>query len=371
MDIFPVMAIMGPRQCGKTTLARSIAANDPSHDPALNYFDLESPVSLARLEEPWTALSGLKSLVVIDEIQRRPDLFPVLRVLVDRPEAPANFLILGSASTELIRQSSESLTGRIGHLELTPFAMREYGPALMRTSWLRGGYPRSFLAKTDNASWLWREAYLRTYLEQDVREFGIGASVGVVRRLWQTIGYRHAQVVNLSEMARDLQVSSQTVRRYLDILAGTFAVRLLPPWFENAGKRLVKSPKLYIRDSGLLHAVTGVRHLSELEGSFGVGPSWEGFAMEECLRATSAAPYFWTTHNAAEIDLVLVSGRSRLGVEFKFTDAPKRTRSMLTALDELHLEGILVVYPGEAAYSLGDRIQVVSLPEAVRRLSMF
>ena len=353
------VVLIGPRQCGKTTLARQlVSAESP------NYLDLEDPASLVRLEEPMTALRSLKGLVVIDEVQRRPDLFPVLRVLTDRKPLPARFLILGSASPDLMRQSSESLAGRIETIAMSGFSMFEVGKAAYPRHWLRGGFPPSFLARTESDSLAWRKNFIQTFLERDLPQWGIGTPSAALLRFWTMLAHYHGQTWNAAEPARSLGVSEPTVRRYLDILSGVFMARQLPPWHANLKKRQVKAPKIYFRDTGLLHYLLGIRSEKDLLGHPKSGASWEGYVIEEAIKATEPDEvYYWATHSGAEIDLVLVKRGRMLGVECKRMDAPRMTPSMRTALEELKLEQIAVVYPGAKRYSLGDRVAAVPLEE--------
>lgn len=353
----PVVALLGPRQCGKTTLARRLVRAG-----AANYFDLEDPVSLARLAEPMTALAGLRGTVVIDEIQRRPDLFPVLRVLADRRPRRARFLILGSASPALLRQSSESLAGRIETVALGGFSVGDVGAARLGRLWLRGGYPRAFLARSHRESAVWRRELIRTYLERDVPQLGVGVPAPTLLRFWAMLAHYHGNVWSAADPARSLGVSEPTVRRYLDLLAGLFLVRQLPPWHQNLGKRQVKSPKLYVRDSGLLHQLLGIGSDRELLVHPGAGASWEGFAIEEALTVVEPdEAYFWATHQGAELDLLLFVGGRRIGVEVKRVDAPRVTPSMRIAMEDLRLERLVVVYPGGRAYRLGEGMDAVPL----------
>jgi len=356
-----VVALIGPRQCGKTTLAQQFLAAD-----SLNYFDLEDPVGLARLVEPVTALQDLKGLVVIDEIQRRPELFPVLRVLADRKPLPARFLILGSASPDLMRQSSESLAGRMETLPMGGFGLSEIGVEKFSRHWLRGGLPLAFLARTEADSLAWRKNFIQTFLERDLPQWGIGAPATALLRFWTMLAHYHGQTWNAADPARSLGVSETTVRRYLDILTGVFMVRQLPPWHANLGKRQVKAPKIYFRDSGLLHQLLGIRSVKELLAHPKSGASWEGYALEETIQAAEPdEAYFWGTHAGAEIDLVMVKGGRKLGVEFKRADAPQLTPSMRIALEDLKLKQIAVVYPGDRRYSLHDQVEAVPLKALV------
>lgn len=352
-----VVMLSGPRQCGKTTMARQFIADD-----SLNYFDLEDPSSLSRLEEPMTALRSLRGLIVIDEVQRRPDLFPVLRVLSDRTPLPARFLILGSASPELLRQSSESLAGRIETVAMSGFSMAEVGSRAQPRHWLRGGFPPAFLSRTEADSIAWRKNFIQTFLERDLPQWGIGIPPAALLRFWSMLAHYHGQIWNSTEPARSLGVSEPTVRRYLDILSGVFMVRQLQPWHANLKKRQVKSPKIYLRDTGLLHHLLGLRSEKELLSHPKCGASWEGYVIEEALKAVEPEEaYYWATHSGAEIDLILLKNGRRLGLECKRRDAPAATPSMRNALEDLKLEQIAVVYPGSKRYSLSNRINVVPL----------
>jgi len=361
----PVVALLGPRQAGKTTLARQVARSGlfPCNE-AVNYFDLEDPAHLARLANPRLALQGLEGLVVVDEVQHRPDLFPTLRVLVDRDDSAARFLVLGSASRDLIRQGSETLAGRIQFVEVTPFQLRETGAQAVDTLWVRGGLPPSFLAESDDASWRWREAYVKTFLERDIPALGIQIPPATLRRFWTMLAHYHGQQFNASEIGKSLGVADTTVARYLDILVGTFMVRRLLPWFENIGKRQIKRPKIYFRDSGILHLLLGLPGMEQMVTHPRLGASWEGFALEEIIRWTEASEeevYFWGVHNQAELDLLLFLKGRRLGFEVKYTDAPRATASQQQAVAQLGLESLTIVVPGEADYPLGDRIRVLGL----------
>src|SRR5262245_32635262 len=354
-----VVALLGPRQCGKTTLARQLVPADSE-----NYFDLEDPQSVARLAEPNLALRPLKGLVVIDEVQRRPDLFPLLRVLADRKPLRARFLILGSAAPDLLRQSSESLAGRMETVHLEGFRLADLGAQAQGRLWLRGGFPLSYTARSENDSVAWRRQFVQTFLERDIPDLGVQIPAMALRRFWNMLAHYHAQIWNGAELARALAVGESTVRRYLDLLAGVFMVRQLPPWFENLGKRQVKAPKVYVRDSGLLHALLGVAGQRDLELHPKIGASWEGFAIEELIKALRPDEhYFWATHQGAELDLLLFKNGRRIGVECKRTDAPTLTTSMRIALDDLKLDRLIVAYPGERRYALADRLEVVPLAE--------
>ena len=356
-----VTALIGPRQAGKTTLARQYVPVD-----AINYFDLEDPISLARLDEPMTALSGLSGLIVIDEIQRRPDLFPLLRVLVDRDPLPARFLILGSASPELLRQSSESLAGRIETITMSGFGLAEVGFEFQAEHWLRGGFPRAYLAASEADSYAWRKNFIQTFLERDIPQFGINIPANSLLRFWIMLAHYHGQVWNGSELARAMGISQKMVRRYLDILEGFFMVRQLQPWYANLKKRQVKSPKVYFRDTGLLHNLLGIQSELDLVTNPKLGASWEGYVIEESLKALQPeAAYFWATHSGAELDLLLHKGGKLWGVECKRMDAPKLTPSMKNAVSNLGLAHLFVVYPGDRRYGLGERVTVVPLKEMV------
>lgn len=358
MKVHPVCGVLGPRQVGKTTLARQYAEHytqGPVH-----FFDLENPFDLARLEEPFTALSQLEGLVIIDEIQYVPNLFPILRVLVD--ERPRQFLILGRASRDLIHQSSETLAGRIGYIELTPFTLEETGN--FQTLWRRGGFPRSFLSPSEEESFLWRQAYITTFLERDIPNLGFRIPAVQMRRFWMMLSHVHGQIFNASDLGRSLSISDHVTRKYLDILVGTFMMRSLQPWFENISKRQVKSPKVYFRDSGILHTLLGLNTQEDIERHPKLGASWEGFALEEIIRLYGARAeecYFWATQAGAELDLLLFHGGKRLGFEFKYADAPRLTPSMKIAFEDLNLDHLTVVYPGDKHYDLNDKMSVIGI----------
>lgn len=356
-----VVALLGPRQCGKTTLARTFL---PASSP--QYFDLENPKRLKLLEDSMLALEPLRGLVVIDEVQRRPELFPVLRVLADRVPLPAKFLILGSASTELLQQSSESLAGRLATIELSGFTGAEVGLPQTDKLWQRGGFPSSFLARTEAESVLWREDFIRTFAERDVAQFGGRLSSAAVLRFWAMVAHYHGQVWNAAEPARSLGVSEPTVRRYLDLLSGLFMVRQLQPWHENLAKRQVKSPKVYVRDSGVFHQLMGIRSASDLLQHPKCGASWEGFVLEQVLAvAGTRDAYFWATHQGAELDLLLLKDGRRYGVEIKRQDAARMTPSIRTALEDLKLEHVTVVYPGPHPYAIADKVSAVPLSSLI------
>jgi uncharacterized protein len=353
----PAVALIGPRQVGKTTLARSLLAPDSP-----NYFDLEDPQVEAQLAEPMTALQPLRGLVVIDEVQQAPELFRRLRVLVDRPGNPARFLLLGSASPALLRQSSESLAGRIEIIEMGGFTLEETGAAQAGRLWWRGGFPRSYLAADDGASRAWRRSFIRTVVERDLPMLGMNAPAPALQRFWAMLAHYHGQIWNAAEPARSLGVNESTVRRYLDWMTQAFLVRQLSPWHANLGKRQVKAPKVYVRDTGLLHELLGIESGPALHRHPKSGASWEGFALDQVLRiARPDEAWFWATHGGAELDLLMVKNGRRIGVEFKRADAPGSTRSMHEALKDLALDALYVVYPGDRRYRLSDRIEVVPL----------
>jgi hypothetical protein len=350
------VVLVGPRQVGKTTLARSLLPAG-----AATYFDLEDPRVEAQLESPMLALEPLRGLVVIDEVQRAPGLFKVLRVLMDRDPPPARFLLLGSASPGLLRQSGESLAGRVEVLEIGGFALDEAAGARERL-WLRGGYPRSYLAATEADSRAWRDAFISLFLERDLPQLGINVPPPAMRRFWTMLAHFNGQVWNAAEPARSLGVNESTVRRHLDWLTQTFMVRQLQPWFENLGKRQVKAPKIYFRDTGLLHALLGIADAPALAAHPKSGASWEAFALEQVLQV--AAPdeaWFWATHAGAEVDLLMIKDGRRVGIEFKRTDAPRLTPSMRIALRDLRLDALYAVYPGERRYTLADAVEAVPL----------
>lgn len=363
LDQFPVVGLIGSRQVGKTTLAMSLADSFPG---AVTRFDLEDPRHLGRLDDPMFALEGLRGLVVLDEIQLRPELFPVLRVLADRPGAPARFLVLGSASPELLRQSSESLAGRIAYHELQGFSLDEAGPENLGTLWLRGGYPRSYIAPSEPASGTWRQQFIRTYLERDLSELGIQLPSTTMRRFWTMLAHYHGEIWNASELARAFGVSNKTVLNYLETLCSTFMAKRLEPWHENIAKRQVKAPKIYLADSGILHTLLGLETRDDLLSHPKVGASWEGFAIGEVVSHLGARPeecFFWKLHSGAELDLLIRRGNIRRGFELKLTSSPRVTASMRAALEVLGLDELVVLHAGEESYPLAPRIQAVALRE--------
>ncbi|MBE3144480.1 MAG: ATP-binding protein [Planctomycetes bacterium] len=360
-------ALLGPRQVGKTTLARLFAENQLT-----TFFDLESVPDQRRLQNPELVLGNLEGLVILDEIQQMPDLLSTLRVLVDRPGQKAHYIILGSASPEIIRNASETLAGRIEFIELNGFDLSEVGNSNWQPLWLRGGFPRSFLAETENDSLAWREGFVRTFLERDIPQLGIQIPATAMRRFWTMLAHYHGQTWNGSELGRAMGLSDKTVRGYLDILTGAFMVRQLQPWVENTNKRQVRAPKIYLRDSGLLHSLLNIQDVNNLFGHPKVGASWEGFAIEQVLQIIRPSEaYFWATHNGAELDLLFFHRGKRYGIEVKFSEAPEITRSMQTALHDLDLSYLWVVYPGTQAYQVDKRISVLPLqkiPDLVHQL---
>jgi predicted AAA+ superfamily ATPase len=361
----PVCVLLGPRQCGKTTLARELAKRGQSH-----YFDLETAVGRARLATPELTLTPLTGLVVIDEVQRQPELFAVLRPLADRSRRKSRFLLLGSASPELVRGVSESLAGRVGFVNLGPFNLHEVGKTKSQRLWRRGGFPRAFLARSDAISWDWRQDFIRTFLERDIPQLGIRIPAETLRRFWMMVAHYHAQIWNGAELARALGTTEHTVRGYLDLLTATFLLRQLAPWFENLGKRQYKAPKVYVRDSGLLHALLSVQSQADLEGHPKYGASWEGFALEQILSVVGADQvYFWGTHSGAELDLLLIRRGRRYGVEFKTSSAPVMTKSLHIAMADLKLERAWIVYPGTETYAVHERVSAISLDRVLNALA--
>lgn len=357
LEFSPVVAILGPRQSGKTTLARQLTAD--------HYFDLENPRDLARLEQAQITLESLQGLVVIDEVQLRPDLFSLLRYLVDCPDS-ARFLILGSASRDLIRQGSQTLAGRIFLLQLDGFTLDEVGPAAWRQLWWRGGFPRAFLAPDDELSLKWLEDYVSTFLERDVPQFGIQVPAATLRRFWIMLSHYHANVVNYSELGRSLQVADTTIRHYVDILESTLMIRVLRPWFSNTSKRLLKRPKIYLRDSGIFHRLQAIDDFERLLSHPKLGASWEGFALNQCIRLSGIPEerfFFWATQGGAEVDLFWQQNGKNYAVEFKYADAPRRTKSMLAAIKDLDLNHLWIVYPGRQLYPIDSTITVLPVTE--------
>jgi uncharacterized protein len=350
----PVVGLLGARQVGKSTLARQL---EPAH-----FYDLENPRDRARLADPIAELAPLKGLVVLDEIQRVPEIFSVLRVLADRRPRRARFLVLGSASPALLRQSSESLAGRIELHELGGLKLREVGAAKLDRLWLRGGFPDSFLARSDRDSFIWRNSYVRAVLERDLPMLGVALPATTLERFWHMLAHVHGGILNWSELGRSMGVTDMTVRRYLDILAQTFLVRVLKPWHENISKRQVKSPKVYVRDSGVLHALLDIETAKALSGHPKVGPSWEGFCIEQLIATLGVEPrqcFFWATQQGAELDLLVLKGTRRTGYELKLNSAPTLTPSMRIAVEDLRLDELVVVHHGTDTFRLAPKIRAV------------
>lgn len=361
----PVTLLLGPRQCGKTTLARQLA-----EERRATYFDLEDPETPLRPEAAKQVLAPLRGLVVIDEFQRQPRLFELIRVLADRKPLPARFLILGSASPTLVKGASETLAGRVAHCEMAGFDVLEIPVRRHTALWIRGGFPRSFLARSERESNAWRAHFLQTFLERDVPQLGIRIAAHTLRRAWTMLAHYHGQLWNAAELARSMGVGEAAARHYLDVLTGAFMVRQLPPWFENVGKRLVKAPKIYLRDTGLLHSLLGLSARFDVLAHPKLGASWEGFALEQAIRLMNAEhdAFFYRTHAGAELDLLVTRHGRRYGYEFKHADAPTLTKSMRVALEDLGLARLWVVHPGERAYPLHERVEVVPLSKLAMRI---
>jgi uncharacterized protein len=352
-----IVVLTGPRQCGKTTLARELVPDD-----SVNYFDLEDPASLVRLEEPMTALDSLRGLVVIDEVQRRADLFPVLRVLADRRDNPARFLILGSASGELLRQTSESLAGRMERITISGFSLPELGEEAEQVLWLRGGFPLSYLAATEEDSLFWRKHFMQTLLERDFPQWGVRVPAIALQRFWTMLAHYHGQTWNAAEPARALGVGESTTRRHLDLMSDAFMIRQLQPFYANLRKRQVKAPKIYVRDSGLLHRLLGINTLKDLLTHPKQGASWEGFVIEQILMTqTHDEAFFWASHQGAEIDLILRQSDRLVGIECKRTDTPCMTPSIRIALEDLGLDRVVVIYPGTKRFPITPQVEAVPL----------
>lgn len=357
----PVTAILGPRQCGKTTIARKLGEEKPS-----TFFDLEDPDDFELLKNSAKqVLSQQTGLIVIDEIQRLPELFPFLRVLADQQVSDRKFLVLGSASPDLIRNSSESLAGRIGFVDLTGFRLDEVGIENLSSLWLRGGFPRSYLATNDQQSYQWRQDFIRTFLERDIALLGFNIPPQTMRRFWMMLAHYHGQIWKASEFARSLGVSEPTVKRYLDILSGAYMVRQVQPWYENLQKRQVKAPKIFIRDSGLLHALLSLQG-SEIQTNMKLGASWEGFVVEQILNQIKTRDfYYWRTHAGLELDLLVMTNGKRIGFEIKFSETPKVTRSMHQIIEDLKLDQFFIVYQGKHRLVMEDRIQLLPVNDIV------
>jgi predicted AAA+ superfamily ATPase len=364
----PVVGIIGARQVGKTTLARLLITG--LRGP-FSYFDLENPEDLARLDDPMLAIKGLKGLVVIDEIQRRPNLFPVLRVLADRPKPAPRFLVLGSASPDLLRQGSETLAGRIFYHELGGFSLDEVGGENHMRLWLRGGFPRSYLARSHAESDEWRRGFIRTFMERDIPQLGMTIRSTTLHRFWTMLAHYHGQIWNASEFARSFGVADTTVRNYLDLLTSALVIRQLLPWHENISKRQVRAPKVYVADSGVLHSLLNLRTQTDLEGHPKVGASWEGFVLGQIIRQLAVRPdecFFWATHGGAELDLLIVSGQQRLGFEVKRTSSPRLTPSMRNALFDLKLRRLDVIHAGDQTFPMEEKVRGVALSRLLQDL---
>ncbi len=360
----PVVALIGSRQVGKTTLAQEIASQYSS----VNFFDLEDPNSLSRLQDPMLALESLEGLIIIDEIQHQPDLFKILRVLADQSNPKRKFLILGSASPTLLKQTSESLAGRIAYLEIHGFSLQEVGTKNLDKLWIRGSFPRSYLSPNESASVSWRQQFIRTFLERDLPQLGINIPAITMRKFWMMLAHYHGQTWNASEFSRAFGMGDKTVRNYLDILTSTFVVKQLSPWWENISKRQVKAPKIYLADTGLLHTLLGLNNKTEVESHPKVGASWEGFALDCIVHQLNVQPeetFFWSTHTGAELDLLIIRGNNRLGFEFKRTTAPTLTRSVNIALEDLKLSQVYVVYAGNKIYPLAPKVTAIGLSQVI------
>ncbi len=361
---FPIVALLGPRQSGKTTLARQFTKRQSVFPSESNYFDLEDPIALSRLDQPRLALENLNGLVVIDEIQRKPELFQVLRYIVDRENQNLRLLLLGSASRELIKQSSESLAGRIAYIEVTPFTIAEKLGLDLKQLWLKGGFPRSYLAKNDLMAFDWLKEYIRTYLEMDIPSLGINIHAQSLRRLWMMLSHNHSQLINFSALGRSFGAADTTIRSYIDILEATFMVRTLKPFFTNIKKRQVKTPKIYFRDSGVFHSFAGVNSMAQLVNHLSLGYSWEGFALEQVIQqenARSEECYFWRTHDGNEIDLIIERSGKLKAFEFKYSDSPQVTKSIKVGMDLLDLEELTIITPTGGSYPLSNKVKVHSL----------
>lgn len=365
-SVHSVVALLGPRQCGKTTLASEYQTHLGLAKQLVHKFDLEDPADLQSLENPMLALQDLEGIIIIDEIQLRPDLFPVLRVLVDKNEDKQKYLILGSASRDLIKQSSETLAGRIAYIELTPLDAVEIDD--INKHWLRGGFPKSYLAETEQSSYQWRKNYIRTFLERDIPSLGFKIEPNALRRFWNMLAHYHGNIFNASEIARSLSISQSTVKRYIDILVGTFMLRELKPWHENIPKRQVKQSKIFFRDSGILHHIFGISEFSALQRNPKLGASWEGYALEETIRKLQVDAedcYFWATHQGGGLDLLIYKDGEKHGYEFKYADAPSMTKSMHSSVESLNLSKLSVIYPGAKNYKLHDNVEVVSFSDLI------
>jgi predicted AAA+ superfamily ATPase len=360
--VHPVVGLLGPRQAGKSTLARQYASLRKKQGQPLTYFDLEQDDDIALFKNPADILGSLEGLVVIDEVQRLPDLFRRLRVLVDQQKRKVRYLLLGSASPQLLHQSSESLTGRIDYIELAPFSIKEVGVSHSRKLWQRGGFPLSYLAKSAADSAAWRKAYVRNFIERDIPGLGLRVAPETLRRFWMMLAHYHGQVFNAADLSKSMGIDGHSVRHYLDILTSTYMVRRLSAWHENLSKRQVKSPKLFFRDSGLYHQLIGAATEDALLHHPKLGASWEGFVLEEIIRRHGAGPdecYFWGTHNEAELDLLIVKDGKRLGYEIKYSGSPRITKSMRIAQNDLQLDALSIIYPGRRKIALDQKISAI------------
>ncbi len=367
---FPIVGILGARQVGKTTLSQMLAK---SLKMPVTYFDLENPHDLSQLTDPMLALGDMKGLIVLDEVQRMPNLFPILRVLADKEKKKRKFLILGSASPELLRQASESLAGRIVYHELSGLSLEEVGVTHLRRLWLRGGFPLSYLAASTAGSYLWRQSFIKTFLERDIPQLGILIRSETLRRFWMMLANTHGQTWNASEFGRSFGVADTTVRNYLDLLTQALVVRQLLPWHENISKRQVKAPKVYIKDSGILHALLGIRSESDLLNHPKIGASWEGFVVEELIKVLQLEReecYYWATHSGAELDLLVIRGRHRIGFEIKRTATPQITSSMRSALTDLKLTRLDVIHAGDKTYSLAKNIRAIAASDLLQEVKL-
>jgi predicted AAA+ superfamily ATPase len=358
--VHKVCALLGPRQCGKTTLSQEFA--NLNKVPRVNIFDLEDYSDLARLEDPLLSLSDLQGFVIIDEIQYKPNLFSTIRVLADKKNI--KFLVLGSASRDLIKQSSETLAGRIGYIEITPLTLSESNSLNLNNLWVRGGFPLSYLADNDELSFLWRQNYVKTFLERDIPRLGFSIPTVQLRKFWMMLCHYHGGIFNASELGKSLGISYHTAKNYLDILEGTFMIRVLQPWHENLKKRQVKTPKIYFRDSGIYHSLLSLNNYESITLNPKIGASWEGFALEQVINYNNAETeecFFWSAHNAAEIDLLIIKGGKRIGFEFKYSSTPRVTRSIEIALTDLNLDRVIIIFPGDKDYKLSEKVEAIGL----------
>lgn len=359
----PGIIILGPRQCGKTTIARKICSETEHHE----FFDLENPLDATRLENPMLALENSKGLIVIDEIQRMPELFEILRVLMDKPEVEASFMVLGSASPTLVKKASETLAGRVAFVDMSGFNIEEVSNEDYLKLWNRGGFPRSYLASDDEASYSWRINFIRTFLERDIPQLGIGIPSQALRRFWVMLAHYSGRIWNATEFANSLGTTQKTARRYLDILTDAFVVRQLQPWYEKIKKRQVKSPKIYIRDSGILHTLLNITSINALYYHPKLGASWEGFVIEQIASMyQNQQLYFWKTHGGAELDLLIIKDGKKVGIEIKYTDVPRKTKAMHIAIQDLKLDRLFIIYPGKQSFQLDSRIEALSIGDINR-----